>query len=231
MKNSDSSDLLKRLGVDLDSETFQHALTHSSYSFEHPGVPNNERLEFLGDSVLSLAIAEEVYRLYPDLAEGELVKKHHVVVSSWALAKIARSLNVGPHIRLGKGERKTGGQNKDSILADTLEAIFGACYLKLGRETARELVLRLVAPLLADEEILDAGRDWKTELQEMVQNQKKGDLTYTIERSGPEHSPVYTATAVIGTQRFEQSTGSASNKKEAERQAARATCKILKTSL
>lgn len=227
MKNSDSSDLLKRLGVDLDAGTFQHALTHSSYSFEHPGAPNNERLEFLGDSVLSLAIAEEVYRLFPELPEGELVKKHHVVVSSWALAKIARSLDVGPHIRLGKGERKTGGQDKDSILADTMEAIFGACYLQCGQEIARDLVLRLVAPLLSDEEILDAGRDWKTELQEIVQNRKLGTLTYTIERSGAEHSPVYTATVVIGDERFEQSSGSASNKKEAERQAARATCKVL----
>ncbi|MDO4917759.1 MAG: ribonuclease III [Rothia sp. (in: high G+C Gram-positive bacteria)] len=227
MKNSDSSDLLKRLGVDIDPETFQHALTHSSYSFEHPGVANNERLEFLGDSVLSLAIAEEVYRLFPDLPEGELVKKHHVVVSSWALAGIARSLNVGDHIRLGKGERKTGGQNKDSILADTMEAIFGACYLANGREAARELVLRLVGPLLHDEKILDAGRDWKTELQERVQSRNMGELRYEIVSSGPEHTPVYTATAIIGEQRFEQSTGTASNKKEAERQAAWATCKVL----
>ncbi len=227
MNNSNSSELLKRLGVDLDPETFQHALTHSSYSFEHPEAKDNERLEFLGDSVLSLAIAEEVYRLYPTLPEGELVKKHHVVVSSWALAKIARSLDVGPHLRLGKGEKKTGGADKDSILADTMEAIFGACYLELGREAARELVLRLVAPLLHDEEILDAGRDWKTELQELVQRENSGALSYSVVMSGPEHAPVYTATVHIGTETYPQSTGSASNKKEAERQAARHTYKAL----
>ena len=144
---SEAGELLERLGVDIDAETFLLSLTHRSYAFENPGVEHNERLEFLGDSVLSLAIAEEVYRRHPELPEGELVKLHHVVVSAPALAIAARKLELGKHIRLGKGERLTGGADKDSILADTMEAIFGATYISLGREAARELVLRLIGNL------------------------------------------------------------------------------------
>ena len=134
----DTRELRKRLGVDIDAETFLLSLTHRSYAFENPGVEHNERLEFLGDSVLSLAIAEEVYRRYPDLPEGELVKLHHVVVSTVALAKVARDLDLGRYILLGKGEIHTGGADKDSILADTMEAIFGLTYLECGREAARD---------------------------------------------------------------------------------------------
>ena len=130
---SEAGELLERLGVDIDAETFLLSLTHRSYAFENPGVEHNERLEFLGDSVLSLAIAEEVYRRHPELPEGELVKLHHVVVSAPALAIAARKLELGKHIRLGKGERLTGGADKDSILADTMEAICGATYISLGR--------------------------------------------------------------------------------------------------
>ncbi|GGH58797.1 ribonuclease III [Rothia aerolata] len=225
MKNSDSSDLLKRLGVNIDAETFQHALTHSSYSFENPGVPNNERLEFLGDSVLSLAIAEETYVRFPDLDEGELVKRHHVVVSAWALAKVARSLELGPHIRMGKGEARSGGADKDNILADTMEAIFGACYLSNGREAARELVLRLIGPMLFDEEILEGGRDWKTDLQVLVQGQKLGEIRYRVTGEGPDHARTYSAVTVVGEREFEAAVASA--KKEAERLSARLAFKAL----
>ncbi|MFW0108707.1 ribonuclease III [Rothia sp. P7181] len=226
MNNSDSSELLKRLGLNIDTETFQQALVHRSYSFENPGTPHNERLEFLGDSVLSLAIAEDVYRRFPNEPEGELVRRHHVVVSSWALAKVARTLNLGSYLWLGKGEEKTGGADKDSILADTLEAIFGMCYITLGRDRARDLVLELIAPMLDDQEILDAGRDWKTELQEIVQSQKLGDIRYEVSVSGPEHAPEYTATVHIGGTTYDQ--GVASSKKESERLAAQKTCKELR---
>lgn len=218
MKNSDSSDLLKRLGVDIDPGTFQHALTHRSYSFEHPEYPNNERLEFLGDSVLSLAIAEEVYRRYPDLAEGELVKRHHIVVSTKSLAAIARSLDVGPHILLGVGETRTGGADKDSLLADTMEAIFGACYMSLGRDAARDLVLKLVAPQLDNETIMEEGRDYKTELQELAAAAKAGDVRYQVTGEGPDHARVYTAVAFVGDKPLGEAT--ATSKKEAERLAA-----------
>ncbi|MEX3609682.1 ribonuclease III [Rothia sp. LK2588] len=225
MKNSDSSDLLKRLGVDIDAETFQHALTHRSYTYEHDGAPNNERLEFLGDSVLSLAIAEEVFRLFPELPEGELAKRHHVVVSAWALARVARDLNLGPHIRMGKGEAASGGADKDNILADTMEAIFGACYLSEGRDAARDLVLRLIAPLLLDESVREAGRDWKTDLQVLAQGQRLGDIRYEVTGTGPDHDRTYFATAWVGERAFAQA--SASSKKEAERMAAREAVRVL----
>ncbi|MDO4252529.1 MAG: ribonuclease III [Rothia sp. (in: high G+C Gram-positive bacteria)] len=219
MKKSDLSELQKRLGVNIDAETFQHALTHSSYSFEHPDEPNNERLEFLGDSVLSLAIAEEAYRRFPDLAEGELVKRHHVVVSAWALAQLARQLEIGPCIRMGKGEAKSGGADKDNILADTMEAIFGACYLSAGREAARQLVLRWVGPMLADQEILEAGRDWKTDLQVVTQGKKLGSISYAVTADGPDHQRQYYAIAQVGQRSFPAA--EASSKKEAERLAAK----------
>ena len=218
MKNSDSSDLLKRLGVDIDPGAFQHALTHRSYSFEHPEYPNNERLEFLGDSVLSLAIAEEVYRRYPELPEGELVKRHHIVVSTKSLAAIARSLDVGPHILLGVGEARTGGADKDSLLADTMEAIFGACYMSLGREAARELVLRFVAPQLDNETVMEAGRDYKTELQEAAAAARAGEVRYSVSGEGPDHARIYTAVAYVDEKALGEAT--ASSKKEAERLAA-----------
>ena len=222
---SEAGELLERLGVDIDAETFLLSLTHRSYAFENPGVEHNERLEFLGDSVLSLAIAEEVYRRHPELPEGELVNLHHEVVSAPALAIAARKLELGKHIRLGKGERLTGGADKDSILADTMEAIFGATYISLGREAARELVLRLIAPMLEDEQILNSGRDWKTDLQTLVTSRSWGDVTYEIEAEGPDHARVYTARAIVAKQTA--GTGSGPSKKEAERLAAEAAYRIL----
>ena len=210
----DTRELRKRLGVDIDAETFLLSLTHRSYAFENPWVEHNERLEFLGDSVLSLAIAEEVYRRYPELPEGELVKLHHVVVSTVALAKVARDLDLGRYIRLGKGELHTGGADKDSILADTMEAIFGLTYLQCGREAARELVLRLIAPLLDDEKVLNlaTARGW-------------GDVSYEVTGEGPDHARVYTAVAIVANQKT--GTGVGPSKKEAERLAAEQAYRVL----
>ena len=175
--------------------------------------------------MLSLAIAEEVFRRYPDMPEGELVKRHHVVVSTVALAKVARELRLGPHIRLGKGERLTGGADKDSILADTMEAIFGATYMTLGREAARALVLRLIAPLLDDEAVLNSGRDWKTDLQELVASRAWGEVRYEVSGEGPDHARHYTAKAVVAGQ--VAGTGEGTSKKEAERLAAEAAYRVL----
>ena len=221
----DTRELRKRLGVDIDAETFLLSLTHRSYAFENPGVEHNERLEFLGDSVLSLAIAEEVYRRYPDLPEGELVKLHHVVVSTVALAKVARDLHLGRYILLGKGEIHTGGADKDSILADTMEAIFGLIYLECGREAARDLVLRLIAPLLDDEKVLNSGRDWKTELLNLATARGWGDVRYEVTGEGPDHARVYTAVAIVANQ--QAGTGVGPSKKEAERLAAEQAYRVL----
>lgn len=221
MTNSHSKEFLKRLGITLDAEAFQLAMTHRSYSFENDGTPNNERLEFLGDSVLSLAVASELYRRFPHLPEGELVKRHHVVVSTRTLAMLARGLKLGPCIRLGKGETKTGGADKDSILADTMEAVFGAVYMTHGPEAAHNLVLKHTADLLDNKRILNIGRDWKTEIQEYAAAQGYDQPIYEVEGVGPDHARRYTATLLLdGTP---MGTGQGTSKKEAERLAAEET--------
>ena len=143
----DPGELLERLGVDLDTETLRIALTHRSYAYEHPGEVHNERLEFLGDAVLQLAVTDEIYHRYPEWDEGRLAKLRASVVSARALAGVARSLGLGPHIRLGKGEVRTHGSDKASILADTTEAVIGAVYESLGPVPARDLVLRMMVPV------------------------------------------------------------------------------------
>ncbi|MDY3048220.1 MAG: ribonuclease III [Rothia sp. (in: high G+C Gram-positive bacteria)] len=216
--NSASEEFLKRLGIDLDTETFQLAMTHRSYAFEQGGIAHNERLEFLGDSVLSLAVASELYVKFPDLPEGELVKRHHVVVSTRTLANLARSLKLGPCIRLGKGEKKTGGADKDSILADTMEAVFGAVYISHGPERAHQLVLAHTAHLLDDRKTLNVGRDWKTEIQEYAAAQGTGEPVYQVEGTGPDHARRFTAKLLLAGQVMGQ--GKGTSKKEAERMAA-----------
>ena len=218
MTNSASQEFLKRLGIDIDTETFQLAMTHRSYSFEHGGLPHNERLEFLGDSVLSLAVASELYKKFPDLPEGELVKRHHVIVSTRTLASLARGLKLGPCILLGRGETKTGGADKDSILADTMEAVFGAVYMTHGPEPAHNLVLAHTAHLLDDDKTLNVGRDWKTEIQEYAAAQGLGEPVYRVEGTGPDHARRYTAQVLLAGTVMGQ--GKGTSKKEAERLAA-----------
>src|SRR5699024_7066981 len=129
-------------------------------------IPTNERVEFLGDSILGFSVAEYLYQKYPDLPEGDLAKRRAAIVSTRALAIIARDLGVGEHILLGRGEAQSNGANKASILADTMEALIGATYLVQGMDAARGLVLRFVTPLLEDIRLLGAATDWKTVIQE-----------------------------------------------------------------
>lgn len=218
-------ELTKSLGVHIAPETLRLALTHRSYSYENDGIPTNERLEFLGDSVLGFSVTDYLYRSYPDLPEGDLAKLRSALVSTRALARIARSLDIGPHISLGTGERRTKGQQKDSILADTMEALIGAAYLSTSLETARKLVLRLVTPLLSDKEAMTAGKDWKTTIQEIASDRELGDIRYVIEDFGPDHDKSYTATLTMGGVSY--ASGSGPSKKEAEREAARATVEEL----
>lgn len=218
-------ELTKSLGVHIAPETLRLALTHRSYSYENDGIPTNERLEFLGDSVLGFSVTDYLYRSYPDLPEGDLAKLRSALVSTRALARIARSLDIGPHISLGTGERRTKGQQKDSILADTMEALIGAAYLSTSLETARKLVLRLVTPLLSDKEAMTAGKDWKTTIQEIASDRELGDIRYVIEDFGPDHDKSYTATLTMGGASY--ASGSGPSKKEAEREAARATVEEL----
>ena len=210
--------LCTELGAPMDPQLFVLALTHRSYAYENGGLPTNERLEFLGDSVLGLIVTEHLYRVHPELSEGELAKLRAAVVNARALAQVARSLGIGPQIRLGRGEITTGGADKSSILADTMEALIGAVYLAHGMDGARLLVHRLFDPLMERAAQLGAGLDWKTSLQELTSTLGLGAPRYEITESGPDHDKRFEAVVVLGELRFGHGRGR--NKKQAEQEAA-----------
>lgn len=212
--------LIGELGIPLDAELLDLALTHRSYAYEHGQIPNNERLEFLGDSVLGVVVTEYLYRRFPDYAEGQLAKLRASVVSAISLADVARELKIGPMIKLGKGELSTGGYDKSSILADTTEALIGAVFLSGGRDAAERLVHRIFDPLVDHAATLGAGLDWKTSLQEIAAASGLGPTVFEIEESGPDHDKRFVAWAVFGDRRF--GPGKGRNKKHAEQQAAEA---------
>ncbi|MGW6461627.1 ribonuclease III [Streptomyces sp. NPDC055078] len=207
-----------RLGYQLESALLVRALTHRSYAYENGGLPTNERLEFLGDSVLGLVVTDTLYRTHPDLPEGQLAKLRAAVVNSRALAEVGRGLELGLFIRLGRGEEGTGGRDKASILADTLEAVIGAVYLDQGLEAASELVHRLFDPLIEKSSNLGAGLDWKTSLQELTAAEGLGVPEYLVSETGPDHEKTFTAAARVGGVSY--GTGTGRSKKEAEQQAA-----------
>lgn len=193
------------------------ALTHRSYAYEHGGIPHNERLEFLGDSVLGQAVTVMLFTSHPTLDEGELAKRRASVVSTVALAEVARGIELGSHLLLGRGEEQTGGRDKDSILADTMEAVIGATYLSAGPEAATDLVLRLTAPLLADPERYGAAMDPKTSLQELAARLGSTPPKYSVEASGPDHERRFVAAVTVGDVTM---SGNGSSKKTAEMAAA-----------
>ncbi len=210
--------LRDRLAVEIGPELLELALTHRSFAYEHGGVPHNERLEFLGDSILGQAVTVMLYRTHPDLDEGELAKRRASLVSSVALAEIARSIGLGEHLRLGRGEELTGGRDKSSILADTVEAIIGATYLSAGPDAATALVLRLIEPLLADPDRFGAAMDPKTSLQELSARLGRGLPQYEVTDSGPDHSKRFHAT--VSLQGEQIAAGDGTSKKQAEMAAA-----------
>jgi ribonuclease III len=212
--------LLEALGVPLGPGLLERALTHRSFAYENGGLPTNERLEFLGDSVLGLIVTDTLFREYPDLPEGQLAKLRAAVVNMRALASVARGLQLGAHVRLGKGEEGTGGRDKSSILADTLEALLGAVYLDCGLDQADALVHRLFDPVIARSARLGAGLDWKTSLQELTAAEILGVPEYHVEESGPDHQKSFRASVRIGGRTYGE--GEGRSKKEAEQQAAEA---------
>ncbi|MGY1906888.1 ribonuclease III [Modestobacter sp. SYSU DS0903] len=220
--------LADALDVSLPGDLLTLALTHRSYAYEHGGLPTNERLEFLGDSVLGLVVTDELYRSHPDLPEGQLAKLRASVVNMTSLARVARSLGdggIGPHLLLGRGEQTTGGREKDSILADALEALIGAIHLGRGLDVASSLVHRLFDPLLAESATRGAGLDWKTSLQELGAAQGLGAPVYEVEDEGPDHAKTFTASVLLaGTARGR---GSGRTKKAAEQEAAEAAWRAL----
>jgi ribonuclease-3 len=216
------ADLEGALGIPLEAERLEQALTHRSYAYENGGLPTNERLEFLGDSVLGLVITTALYHQHPDLAEGRLAKLRASVVNSRALAEVARDLGphgLGPYLRLGRGEEATGGRDKESILADTLEALIGAVYLQYDLKIAAQVVHQLFDPVMARAARLGAGLDWKTSLQELTATLSLGVPEYDIEQTGPDHAKTFTAWAVVAGVRHGGVQGR--TKKEAEQRAAR----------
>jgi ribonuclease III len=215
-------------GVPIDPALLQRALTHRSYAYEHGGLPTNERLEFLGDSVLGLVITTTLYHNHPELAEGQLAKLRASVVNMRALADVARSLcpgGLGPYLLLGKGEEATGGRDKASILADTLEALLGAIYLQHGIERTSQVIHKLFDPLLADSAARGAGLDWKTSLQELTAERSLGVPEYRVEESGPDHAKTFTSWVIVAGARYGGDTGA--SKKEAEQRAAEAAWREL----
>lgn len=196
------------------------ALTHSSYSNESKIKADcNERLEFLGDSVLNLAVSEYVYKTYPDLPEGNLTKIRAGVVSEVSLAKVARDLNLGEFLLLGKGEQITGGRDRDSILADATEAIIGAIYLDGGFESARDFVLKQLKSAIEQHSRNNAHWDSKTQLQELLQSKSSAGITYEIiDEKGPDHNKRFTAQ--VSSNGRVMGIGTGKSKKEAEQNAA-----------
>jgi ribonuclease-3 len=212
--------LTGRLGIAVDPEMLVLALTHRSFAYENGGLPTNERLEFLGDSVLGIVVTDRLYRDHPDLAEGDLAKMRASCVSQRALAVVARDLGLGAYVLLGKGEISTGGSDKDSILCDTLEALFGAIYLAHGIDVAREVILKLVGPSLVRSATLGDALDWKTSLQEACSSLGFSAPIYDVVGVGPDHARVFTATVMVDG--IARGTGRGSAKKMAEQEAAEA---------
>ena len=212
------AELQRMLQVELDPELLLLALTHRSFAYENGGIPTNERLEFLGDSILGQAVTVRLFTEHPELDEGELAKRRASLVSSVALAEVARTIGLGPYIRLGRGETLTGGADKPSILADTVEAIIGAVYLDRGGDVATDLVLRLVAPLMKDPDRFGAAMDPKTSLQEIAARRGAAAPAYVVTESGPDHSKHFVATVTVGD--LVSASGEGSSKKQAEMAAA-----------
>ena len=205
-------------GPELTDELLDLALTHRSYAYEHGGLPTNERLEFLGDSVLGVIVTETLYVTQPTLSEGLLAKLRAAVVNARALAEVARTIGLGEHIKLGKGEESTGGRNKASILSDTVEAVIGAVFLSGGFDNAARVIHLLFDPLLESAAGLGAGLDWKTSLQELASVHELGVAESLIHDEGPDHEKTFPARVRVGDRTHGH--GGGRSQKEAEQQAA-----------
>ena len=222
----DTAPLLASLDVELDESFLRLALTHRSFANEHGHLPNNERLEFLGDAVLGLSIAARLYEKYPTRPESDISKMRASIVSRFGLADIAREMGLGAFILLGKGEANSNGRDKDSILADTTEALFGAVYLQHGFETARRVILALFAEKVDAAVSTRNHMDWKTSLQELCAERKLPTPEYSATSTGPEHNQVFTAQVHVDGQLLGEGVGP--NKKQAEQQAAEKATLIIR---
>lgn len=204
-----------------DRTLLENALTHSSYANEHrdKGMPSNERLEFLGDSILGLVVADHLYRNRPDLPEGDLTRIRAALVCESSLVEVAKSLDLGSYLKLGRGEESGGGRKRPSIQADAVEAMLAAVYLDGGIGQARKLIHNLI--LNQEREKIANGRDFKTALQELVQRESGQVLSYRlVGESGPDHAKCFSMEVLLNGQPI--GAGEGRSKKEAEQAAAKA---------
>lgn len=219
--------LEERLGYQFQNRALlENALTHSSYANEHrdEGMSSNERLEFLGDSVLGMVVADHLYREHPNMPEGELTRTRAAMVCEGSLVEVARVLDLGRYLRLGKGEDAGGGRERPSILADATEAVLAAIYLDGGIAQARRTIRSLI---LGNEEELSASRDYKTALQELVQKESGRKLTYRlVGEEGPDHAKRFAVEVLLDGNTV--GAGEGRTKKAAEQNAAKAAIGALK---
>jgi ribonuclease-3 len=217
--DSNYPDLRAALGDPvLSAELLELALTHRSYAYENGGLPTNERLEFLGDSVLGVIITEALYAHQPELPEGRLAKVRAAVVNARALAEVGGRLGLGEHIKLGRGEESTGGRGKASIISDAVEALIGAIHLSGGITVSHDVVHALFDGMVSEALSLGAGLDWKTSLQELAAERGLGVPEYVIESEGPDHRKTFSARVRLGGELY--GSGNGTSKKEAEQMAA-----------
>jgi ribonuclease-3 len=220
-------ELAARLGWDVhDERLLLQALRHRSWCAENPGWESNERLEFLGDSVLGLIVTTHLFRTYADIPEGELTKVRASVVNSATLAEVAAELDLGPSLMLGKGEDQSGGREKPSILADATEALIGAVYIDQGWAAAEGAVMALFGSRIEEAAAGPGGQDYKTRLQELSARLFDQLPRYTVTDEGPDHAKEFEATVVLQGRAY--GTGRGRSKKQAEQAAARQTWEQLR---
>ena len=220
-------DLEQAIGYRFQNITLlQNALTHSSYANErwHNSMLSNERLEFLGDSILGMVVAEHLYKQFPDRPEGELTKMRADMVCETSLAAIAEKIGLGQHLLLGHGEDRLGGRSRASILADAVESVIAASYLDGGMEAARRFIEKFVLTNVPVKRMHNT--DYKTALQELVQQKKNQVLTYVLTgESGPDHDKVFCVEVLLNDVPI--GSGNGSSKKRAEQAAAQSALKAL----
>jgi len=226
---ADLAGLLKVLGVPLNNVALlEQALVHSSYANEKAGLASssNERLEFLGDAILGLVVAEKLYSDFPHLTEGEMTKLRASLVSRDTLFHTAKAVRLGDYLYLGKGEEASGGRDKPINLAGALEAVIAAIYLDQGLATTRDWILRILGPEIEKAARQGAGIDYKSQLQELVQAKRQPTPVYhMVEEVGPDHLKEFTVEVMVGDKVLGK--GAGKSKKAAEGEAARKALELL----
>ena len=208
-------------------ELLKNALVHSSYANEVRGnTHSNERLEFLGDSVLSIIVAEHIFHKYPNMPEGELTRMRASLVCEKTLCAFSRELGIGEYLLLGRGEDKNGGRERDSILADAFEAVFAAIYLDGGMKAAKAHIMNTVLRDLEHYSDEDSFKDYKTTLQEIIQRNPEESVTYIlVDETGPDHNKQFTVAVKLNSNVI--GTGVGKSKKQAEQMAAHQALKLM----